>query len=102
MYTSNTYIQEYTIAAVVKSHDPENGSTVLEQRNKFEKGDVLEVLNPDGANFSFAVEEMYDEWDNLIESAPHAQQTVKLKMPKPVKEYAIIRMINKNYKPEEI
>ena len=102
LYTSNTYIQEYTIAAVVKSYDPENGSTVLEQRNKFEKGDVLEVLNPDGANFSFTVEEMYDEWDNLIESAPHAQQTVKLTMPKPVKEYAIIRMVNKNYKPEEI
>ena len=60
------------IAAVVKSYDEATGEAILEQRNKFEKGDVLEVLNPDGENFSFTADEMYDEWNNLIESAPHA------------------------------
>ena len=102
LYTSNTYIQEYTIAAVVKSYDKATGEAILEQRNKFEKGDVLEVLNPSGENFSFTADEMYDEWDNLIESAPHAQMTVKLKLPKPVADFAILRTLNKNYKPEEM
>lgn len=100
LYTSNTYIQEYTIAAVVK--DTVGDMTILEQRNKFEKGDILEVLNPDGNNFSFTVEDMYNDKDELIESAPHAQMEVRLKLPCPVKEYAIIRMLNKNYKPEQI
>ncbi len=98
LYTSNTYIQEYTIAAVVQ--DTKDGITILEQRNKFEKGDVLEVLNPKGENFSFTVGDMYDEKDNLIDSAPHAQMTVKIKLPKCVGQYAILRMLNKNYKPE--
>ncbi len=98
LYTSNTYIQEYTIAAVVKSYDADTGMTILEQRNKFEKGDVLEVLNPNGENFSFMVGDMYDDKDELIESAPHAQQTVKLRIPEPVAEFSILRMINKNYK----
>ena len=98
LYTSNTYIQEYTIAAVVKGTS--DGMTILEQRNKFEKGDVLEVLNPDGENFSFTVGEMYNGDGELIESAPHAQMEVRLKLPGSVKEYAIIRMINKNYRPE--
>ncbi len=102
LYTSNTYIQEYTIAAVVKSYDEKSGMTILEQRNKFEKGDLLEVLNPKGENYSFTVEDMYDENDELIESAPHAQQTVKLSMPGITEQYAILRMINKNYKPEEV
>ena len=102
LYTSNTYIQEYTIAAVVKSYDEASGEAILEQRNKFEKGDVLEVLNPSGQNFSFIADEMYDEWDNLIESAPHAQMTVKLKLPGPVADFAILRTLNKNYKPEEM
>ena len=102
LYTSNTYIQEYTIAAVVKSYDEASGEAILEQRNKFEKGDVLEVLNPSGQNFSFIADEMYDEWDNLIESAPHAQMTVKLKLPGPVADFAILRTLNKNYKPEEV
>ncbi len=100
LYTSNTYIQEYIIAAVVK--DTAEGMTILEQRNKFEKGDVLEVINPDGDNFSFEVSEMYNERGELIESAPHAQMEVKLRLPQSVKEYAILRMLNKNYKPEAI
>ena len=59
-------------AGHLKAYDEATGEAILEQRNKFEKGDVLEVLNPDGENFSFTADEMYDEWNNLIESAPHA------------------------------
>ena len=73
---------------------------MFEQRNKFEKGDVLEVLTPSGKNFAFTVDKMYDEWDNIIESAPHAQQTVKIDLGRDIPEYSIVRMINKNYKPE--
>jgi len=100
LYTSNTYIQEYTIAAVVKGES--DGMTILEQRNKFEKGDVLEVLSPGGHNFSFMVEDMYNDKDELIESAPHAQMEVRLKLPERVKDYAILRMLNKNYRPEDM
>lgn len=100
LYTSNTYIQEYTVAAVAMGNDGEY--TVLEQRNKFEKGDVLEFLNPDGDNFSVTIEDMYDADGNLIENAPHPQMVVKIKLPHPAKEYAIARMLNKNYRPEDI
>ncbi len=100
LYTSNTYIQEYTIAAVVMGTDGD--MTILEQRNKLQKGDVLEVINPKGENFSFVCEDMYDDRDRLIESAPHAQMTVKLKMPKKAQPYAIVRMKNKNYNPENM
>ncbi len=100
LYTSNTYIQEYTIAAVAKGYEKDTCLTVFEQRNKFEKGDVLEVLTPSGKNFAFTVDKMYDEWDSIIESAPHAQQTVKIDLGRDIPEYSIVRMINKNYKPE--
>ncbi len=100
LYTSNTYIQEYTIAAIVKSSS--DGMTYLEQRNKFEKGDVLELINPEGDNFSFTVGEMYNDRDELIESAPHAQMEVRLRLPKKAPEYSIIRMINKNYNPDNM
>ena len=100
LYTSNTYIQEYTIAAVAKGYEKDTCLTVFEQRNKFEKGDVLEVLTPSGKNFAFTVDKMYDEWGSIIESAPHAQQTVKIDLGRDIPEYSIVRMINKNYKPE--
>lgn len=97
LYTSNTYIQEYTIAAVVKSYDAEQKIATLEQRNKFEKGDVLEVINPGGDSFSFTLEHMENAEGEKIDSAPHAQMTVKMPMEMPVGEYSIIRMKNKNY-----
>ena len=87
LYTSNTYIQEYTIAAVAKGYEKDTCLTVFEQRNKFEKGDVLEVLTPSGKNFAFTVDKMYDEWDSIIESAPHAQQTVKIDLGRDIPEY---------------
>lgn len=46
LYTSNTYIQEYGIVGVVRSWDKESKTAVIEQRNKFEQGDTLEVLTP--------------------------------------------------------
>jgi len=97
LYSSNTYIQEYTIAGVVRSWDKNSTIAVIEQRNKFEKGDELEVLTPSGKNFSFVADEMYNSDGELIESAPHAQMTVTLKLENPVDDYSIIRMKNKNY-----
>ena len=51
-------------------------------------------------SISETVDKMYDEWGSIIESAPHAQQTVKIDLGRDIPEYSIVRMINKNYKPE--
>lgn len=99
LYTSNTYIQEYVIAGVVRSWNPDTKIAVIEQRNKFVKGDALEFISPSGEGFTAAADEMYDENGEPIESAPHAQMIVKLRVEKPVGEYGIVRMKNKNYSP---
>ncbi len=91
LYTSNTYIQEYGIVGVVRSWDAETHMAVIEQRNKFVKGDSIEILSPSGENIYYTVDDMYDAEDNIIESAPHAQMTVKMKIPSPVNEYSILR-----------
>ena len=96
LYTSNTYIQEYNIVGVVRSWDEKTHIAVVEQRNKFVKGDEIEVLNPIGDNYAFTVSEMYNSDGELIESAPHAQMEVTLKIDNPVCEYSILRMKNKN------
>ncbi len=90
LYTSNTYIQDYTIIGVVKEYDEETGFAYLEQRNRFFKGDNLEVITPDGSDFSFVADEMYNDNGELIDVARHAQMIIKIKMDK-VPEYSIIR-----------
>jgi putative protease len=90
LYTSNTYIQDYTIIGVVKEYDGENGYAYIEQRNRFFKGDTLEVITTDGNDFSFEVEEMYNDDGELIDVARHAKMIIKIKMDK-VSPYSIIR-----------
>ncbi len=94
LYTSNTYIQDYTIAAVILSYDPETKIAICEQRNRFFKGEELEVLSPGKKSFAFTPEFIADENDELIDVAPHPQMIVKMKIENPVGEFAIIRKKN--------
>lgn len=88
LYTSNTYIQNYTIVGVVK--DYKDGIATIMQKNRFFKGDVLEVISPNGEDFSFVADDMRNADGEPIEVAPHAQMTVFMPMPETA-EYAIIR-----------
>lgn len=88
LYTSNTYIQDYTIVGVVKAY--KDGIATVMQKNRFFRGDELEVIRPDGDDFTFTVEDMKNEDGKSIDVAPHAQMTVYMPMPK-AGEYSIIR-----------
>ena len=63
----------------------------MEQRNRFFKGDEIEIIRPNDASFAFTVDFMTDADGNEIDVAPHPQMTVKLKPGKEVGEYAILR-----------
>ncbi len=120
VYGSNTYINEYTYLGIVyETVDPafnmgkgyaseiaakagrlhEDGTNAdnsayyvrTEQRNKFCRGDVIEIMKPDGRNIETVVEEIYDEnWDKQ-DSAPHPKQTLFLKLSQPAEVYDILR-----------
>ena len=94
LYTSNTYIQDYTIAAVVKEYDPITKIATCEQRNRFFKGEELELLAPAKKSFAFNADYMTNENDESIDVAPHPQMTVKLKIDGDVIPYSIIRKKN--------
>jgi len=91
LYTSNTYIQDYTIVGVVKHYDKETGIAAIEQRNRFFKGDEIEIIRPTGTPFKFVADYMTDGEDIEIDVAPHPQMTVKLKPGNEVGEFAILR-----------
>lgn len=91
LYTGNTYIQDYTIAAVVTGYDAKTGIATLEQRNRFFRGDELELISPHKKSFSFTADYMTDENGNDIDVAPHPQMTVKVKIDTDIAPFAIIR-----------
>ncbi len=91
LYTSNTYIQDYTIVGVVTGYDKNTGIATVEQRNRFFKGDEIEIIRPFNSSVTFTADYMTDGDDNAIDVAPHPQMTVKLKPGEEVGAFAILR-----------
>ena len=73
IYDSNTYIREYTYLGMVEQTDTQ-GRIVLEQRNKFAVGEMIEAMLFDGRNQELVVQEIRDDEGNIMESAPHPKQ----------------------------
>lgn len=69
--------------AVVTSYS--DGYVYAEMRNRFKKGDTLEVLSPD-ENFgkSFVVDEFFDSCGNLCDDGKLVQKIYKIKCPYPL------------------
>lgn len=91
VYTSSSYIRTYDVVGIIRSYDESTKTAVIEQRNKFTEGDILECLGPREKHFEIVAKNMRDDGGNKIESAPHAQQIVKMEIPNNVKPYYILR-----------
>ncbi len=89
-YKSSGYIREYDVAAVVD--ECKDGMLYAVQRNKFNRGDEVEILSP-GKHFdTFKVEELYTADGEPIESANHAMMKIKIPCEKEYPQGAIMRM----------
>ena len=91
IYDSNTYVSEYIYLGIVGRVD-ENGHACIEQRNKFCKGDAIEIMKPDGSNVSVIVEKILNEEGEEVESAPHPKQPLKLQLSQPAQQYDLLRV----------
>lgn len=91
LYTSSSYIRTYDVVGIIRSYNKETKLAVVEQRNKFSEGDILECFGPKGKHFEVIAKNMQDENGNKIDSAPHAQMIVKMDIDENVEPYYILR-----------
>ena len=89
-YENAGYVRDYSVAAIVTGYKDGYITAIL--KNKFLKGQVLDCLEPKSAPVTVIADELYDEQDNPIESAPHPMMTVKIPFPRPIKTGALLRM----------
>lgn len=83
------YRQDCLFVAVVK--EASAGMALLEQRNRFARGDVLEVLSPGSMGRRVTVEELWDEAGRPLDAALRPQQLVRLRTEVPLKPWDILR-----------
>ena len=91
-YQTSAYTRDYSFVGLVKSYDEATGYAIVEQRNKMSIGEEIEVFGPYTDFYKQTLTEMYDyETGEPVESAPHPQQVLKIKMDKPVKPDFMLR-----------
>ena len=90
-YQTSAYTRDYSFVGLVKEYNEETGMAIVEQRNKMSIGEEIEVFGPYTDFFAQNLEEMYDEEMQPVESAPHPQQILHIKMAHPVKPGFMLR-----------
>ena len=90
VYGTNTYINEYTYLGIIYEVLPD-GRVRIEQRNKFCKGDTIEIMKRDGRNVETEVLGIYAEDGTEQDSAPHAKQMLYVRLSEEAEVNDILR-----------
>ncbi|HWQ29457.1 MAG TPA: U32 family peptidase [Negativicutes bacterium] len=96
IYESSAYVRDYAFVGMVQDYDPESGIATVEQRNRMFTGDEIEIIGPHRQLFTQKIEKMWNDEGEEIQSAPHPQQIITMKMVKPVEKYDILRRERKD------
>ncbi len=91
LYTDHSrYIRQWQICAIVESCD-DQGVATCSLRNKFAKGDVLEIVGPDKRPMTFTVPQMYDAQQAPVDEPRTPQMVFTVQLPEPVPAKSILR-----------
>ena len=82
------YIRSWDVCALFNSYS--NGRLVVDQRNRFYQGDILEVVEPNKKPYQITVEDLYNETDDeKVDVANKATNTYSFKCDIPISSDAI-------------
>ena len=87
LYNTPVTVMQNYVASVV---DYEDGVVTVENRNRFEKGDILYAFNPKGEDVEFVLNKMTDMDGNEVEVANKPMQLLKFEIPVEVNQFSFI------------
>jgi putative protease len=89
-YENSGYIREYDVVAIVD--ECRDGRIYATQRNRFLKGDEVEIFSPGKPFDALTVNELYNEFGESIDTANKAMMKISIPCEKVYPKGSIIRM----------
>jgi len=93
IYDTSKPSRSANFLGIVRAFDASTMTATIEQRGKFKIGERVEFFQPHGKTFSQEIKSMRDIDGLEIESAPHAQQIVKIPVTAPVEIWSLMREV---------
>ncbi len=91
VFGSNSYIRDWDIVGLVCEYDEKTHMAKVKQRNRFFKGDEIEIMRPGMDNYTQKAEVLMDEDFKDIDVANHAAATIYIKLDEPTPPDSMIR-----------
>lgn len=90
-YRTSAYQRDYDFMGIVRDYLPARAEAVVEVRHKFVKGDKLEITGPGITPFETELDYIISEDGEMVESAPHARELIRIPVKQEVKPYYLVR-----------
>ena len=78
--------------AQVIDYDKNTKEAIIEQRNYFKKGDIVNLFGPGNTDIDFKIEYIKDKDNNLVDIANHPKEVLKIKVPQEITKDFMIRV----------
>ncbi len=91
-YNGRVEISNQDFLGIIKEYNSDTKEAVIEQRNYFKKGDIVEIFGPSHDVITYTVSDILDEDGNLIDIVRHPRQIVRLKIEEYLEPYDMIRI----------
>ena len=90
-YESSAYRRKYDFMGIVRGYNQKENLAEVEVRNKYFKGDIVEVIGPGIEPFEFKIDFIINEDGKRVTEAPHPKELIKIPVNKKIPSYSIIR-----------
>lgn len=91
-YNGRVEVSNQDFLGIVKEYDSEKKEAIIEQRNYFKKGDIVEIFGPHHDVITYTVSDIFDEEGILIDIVRHPRQIVRISIEEKVEPYDMIRI----------
>ena len=91
-YLGNSEFSNQDFLGLVKSYNFVTKEVIVEERNFFKPGDVVEFFGPHKEAISFVIPNIYDENNEEIDAARHPKDLIKFNCNIPLEEWDMMRL----------
>ena len=91
-YNGREEMSNQDFLGIILSYDDETEMATIEQRNFFEKGDLVEIFGPNKNPITYQISDIIDETGDFISVVRHPKQIVKIPIKDKVEAYDMIRI----------